>query len=354
MRDPVAEPNPGHGVHLGEGAGHDQVRMALDERDEGLVAGIVREFEVGLVDEEEVLLALVPDPVHDRPGRGERAGGVVRVAEVDHARRRRLGGLFAHAVDVVGVVARERNRDVIVGERLRVPGDVLVRRFGVYEASAGRRPRRRGDAQDLGRAGAEEELARLDAEAHDERFAHEFAGRAGIAVRLVESVDDRLPRRWSDAERVLIRTQPDGAVVVTSRSAGVEDGVEAARRRRAREGCGKGCGGDAGHAGAGESGSEKRPSLHVASLMCRGRHRRGEAARVHPAHATTTCPTMTPGTWPLSRNSSSMAIRNAGRFAAIGVSRVRGAAVGPGAGRSGWRRAAVRRTGGGRHASCGP
>ena len=87
--------NTGHAVELGEGAKHDHVPAFLDE-----VEGtrLVAEVDVGFVDQQDSVLGSVRDGVLDVFARRAGPGGVVGIADVDHAG---IGGGREHGFDVV-------------------------------------------------------------------------------------------------------------------------------------------------------------------------------------------------------------------------------------------------------------
>ncbi len=141
------------------------------------------------------------------PHGGERPRGVVGVADEDQRRPRTGGG--PHPLQVVGTVRPEGNGGEAAARRERVLGDVLERRLrdddsGYRESttappsggsrssrcrarSARRRRRASGPARTPGRAGTA----------------------AGYAVRLAQVLENGASSRRREAERILVRVEPD-------------------------------------------------------------------------------------------------------------------------------------------------
>src|SRR5690606_17271916 len=97
----------------------------------GPVRRVVRVLVVRLVDDEGRGLRRLGDPRIDLRAGRQRAGRVVRVADVDHGRPAGRG--LAHPADVVRVVRGDRDGDELVRLRHLVVSDVFEGRLGQDE-----------------------------------------------------------------------------------------------------------------------------------------------------------------------------------------------------------------------------
>ena len=161
MGDRIADPETGHPVGLREGARHDEPRVLDRRRDHRLVTGSGHVVDVGLVHQDAEILLRVECPHQKILALGrvdERGHRVVRVAIEEQSAA--LAGV-ERLVEIHLELSRQRNRLGPVAHQVRVTEALLVGRQRPDESLLLACVLVGAVHQDLGRAGAHEDVLRL-------------------------------------------------------------------------------------------------------------------------------------------------------------------------------------------------
>ena len=195
-------------MSLGEGAHDDDVGVVLDEGDRGAYAGLGREVDVGLVDDDHDVVGDVGDEAGDLLVGEGGAGRVVGRADDDGDGVGR--DRCAHRVKVVGGVRKELDGHGVAshgrdGDRVGLEGTPGVDDLAAGLADGGQRR-----DEDRRGTGAHAHLVGADAEALREGLAQGRSRQVGVAVDGLEFAGDRLKHRGAGRRRHLVGGDLDG------------------------------------------------------------------------------------------------------------------------------------------------